>query len=510
MHQKLVCTAIILWITTASAGTATEAPHPQMYKDGADLVFPIEAQDTIRQELPPTFDPESIRLETSGTRRILSSSVERAPHHGWLPSELTPLFRQAEDLKTRIASDQAKIDTLTSAIAMLDDPSLFKPKMAPSALSDYLSSFVKERSKLASQRLSKQREVDEFKKELVTIQHILKDRLPKQRNWVSVVTATTSGSGALAIRCRTPHARWHPSYRLDLDTDSNILTAKLQGTIVQKTGIPFQGPIDLHTSVSSTATTFPAEPSPLAVDIRSDRKTRATEQGTMKMLADSMPTTVSRTLNKKNSALPVVEETLSDRIFTVDSSVRGDGIPVTVTLETWSADVTTSIETVPYLSPQAVLMARCKHAPLPALGASVQLYAHGHFVGNGGLPKLVRGQSFAVSFGAVPSIQVERKDMLTENDETWTGKGLLRQGYSITITNGTATEKKVTVKDRIPVSVNGAISIHTKTLAPQPSSTDDKTGILTWELPVNPRESKTITVLYEIRYPSDKRILFFD
>ena len=74
----------------------------------------------------------------------------------------------------------------------------------------------------------------------------------------------------------------------------------------------------------------------------------------------------------------------------------------------------------------------------------------------------------------------------------------------ITLRNTKSTPVKITLEDQIPVSSYKVISVENKVYGN--AIYDEDTGILTWELTLQPGETKSVQFSYAVKYPKTKTI----
>jgi len=101
-------------------------------------------------------------------------------------------------------------------------------------------------------------------------------------------------------------------------------------------------------------------------------------------------------------------------------------------------------------------------------------------------------------------VRATKVDLIPKTGEKWT-KGTLLDGYDITVVNGLSQESYITIVDRIPVSSHQDIKVSNISIEPEPTETTEK-GIYTWKLRLKQKETGTIKVRYEIKFPEDKEI----
>lgn len=281
------------------------------------------------------------------------------------------------------------------------------------------------------------------------------------------------------------------------------MTARLDGMISQKTGLNFSGKVNLHTaSPSIHRPNLDLVPMTVRLETPADMEASSYAMDGARALGVAAPIPMA---SKANMA---VEETLTDRVFSFESTIPGDGVPSIVVLESWTAEVKSTMIAVPSITSSLWLLAEGVIPGGSTIEAPGEMYVDHRFAGRGYMPRLVRGENFSIPFGEIPGVQISREKKIPKSGSNWIGKGTLRQGYVIKVTNGLSRRSDIVVKDRIPVPTSDKISLSMVEMSPAPESTDPETGIVTWTVSLEPGEVKEVNVLYDLKYPSDMELVF--
>ena len=80
------------------------------------------------------------------------------------------------------------------------------------------------------------------------------------------------------------------------------------------------------------------------------------------------------------------------------------------------------------------------------------------------------------------------------------------QSYLITVKNNLNKSAKLTLKEQYPISNDKDIEVKDVTVTPK--ATYDKTdiGVVTWDVELNPGETRTFTVTYSVKYPKEQTV----
>ena len=76
--------------------------------------------------------------------------------------------------------------------------------------------------------------------------------------------------------------------------------------------------------------------------------------------------------------------------------------------------------------------------------------------------------------------------------------------FDITVRNNKKEMVNMLLKDQYPLSTDKEIEV--ELLESNGAKENKETGILTWDLKLNPNETKKIRISYKVKYPKDKII----
>jgi uncharacterized protein (TIGR02231 family) len=221
---------------------------------------------------------------------------------------------------------------------------------------------------------------------------------------------------------------------------------------------------------------------------------------------------LSESLNRAGKAMPAsqaikVTETMTDMAITATDSISGTGQITTVDLGIMEIPGNVEMVALPYLSDDTWVLHHAESLASPIIPGKVHLFLDGESSGQTSVREYARGEEFVMAFGTSPLLKARREKIIPKKGSNWIGKGTLEEGYSITITNGLNRDTTIEVIDRIPLSVQEKIEVSLLETEPKPDESSDE-GILKWKLSLKKGESRKIKVLYRVKYPSDRDIVF--
>ena len=471
-----------------------------LYPPGARVTFSIPFSEKISFELPATFDKDSLRPLSTDGLTVQSFSVEDLPRPGWIPPVLAELKTTIDGKKREKRLLEAKKVAITQSFNLLSGP---LPKdLKGNEITAYIESTRELREKLETELISLAEEIEKAAESLAVLTDEFTSRMPDQTDRVLSISAVLSGKGNLLVEGWTSSARWSPSYRMELTSATGKIDGKLTAAAMQKTGIPLSGTLIFHTTTPSLSVS-PPKLNPEIVDYRPEIDTDMQRP----MLLRSAAKLNEEVLGAAPSsyAPPAIVRTLTDMSVSVEGTIEGDGTPSEFTLGTFGMEGETAIVAVPLLSKQAWITAEVKELPISLLKAPADLFVDGNAAGKTTLKEQGEGTAFTAAFGKMPLVTAVREKIVKKEGSSWTGKGRIEEGYTVEMSNGTASKITLQLKDRIPLSAQEKIIVETVTADPKPTEQTDQ-NILTWKIDLKAGEKKTVRVLYKVSYPSDKEI----
>lgn len=495
MKTLILGLAALTLASPALAAAGLSADAVDVYPRGAHMSMEVEATETLRLELPATLDEKTLTVEGLDGVTIGEWSVRTVPATDWLPAALEGLKREVEQARSEVVLHESRLSSLEQAARQVE-------KMEPEATSPeeaerFIDRAMRKREALELKLRTSGQALEKARDRLQVLEKLLAKRRPQVTDRYLDLTATCKGTGKVLIRAWTDQAGWTPRYRLDLAGGTGQVTGRLEGLVQQKSGLPWQGTVTVHSSQPRSSLSVP-ELRPLVVDFAQPRPFlgEARSMKAMSLAVDEMEAPASNRI-----------ETMTDVALSGTGNVPGDGMQKALTLETFALNGHVSLVAIPELSPRGWVLWDMETADRAFLPAQVELSIDGSPSGRTRMPALGAGQPLSLAFGTSPLIKVDREDLLPREGSSWIGKGRLERGYAMTVTNGLDRTAEVTVRDRIPVSVQDKIKIENIEISLQPTERDDE-GLLTWKLALAPGESTKVTVRYRVTYPSDKDITF--
>lgn len=206
-------------------------------------------------------------------------------------------------------------------------------------------------------------------------------------------------------------------------------------------------------------------------------------------------------------------------------SIRSDGRPHRVALETFRSEVETALLVIPLRSPLCHVRTRfANRARTPILSGPVDLVRRSGFIGRTDIDFVNAGEKAELGFGSEPEVRVHREQHEEQEESSllggWTSK-VVR--VVIRLSNLGATARQIVVSDRVPVSEIEQVVITVagpeayllekeqkhgqkndkrtgEEAIPQITArTIDPNGLVTWNVPLPPRGRAAVTLEYKVK-----------
>lgn len=489
------------------------------YPSGARFEFIIEPQDedgTFTAYLPGAFTPESVKLLTP--ENVFGDiRTERLSRTRWTPPQL-------EDLKTAQESQAETVSILSARQAALEQTlNLLKgiePENAddPLDLLEYIANAQDLRQKTEADLAALKVTLAAEKEKLTMLNSEMNSRRPSGESSFLVITGRAKS--AIRIEAATGAAYWRPRYTLNLDSNSGDIDVQMFIRASQRTGLDYSGKFTLHTKTPDESISNP-DLQPLRVGIKPKhervmsaagmslaRTNRMYESAKMAapMMMDEMVEEDTAAYESRPSE-PTVQESISDRTVRVEGDITGDGQEreFEVALGNVKMSAKPIIMLIPEQKDKAWIIASMDEENDRLIPGMAELRVDGYPSGKIYIQEFGQGQK-RVPFGYAEQITVKKEALIGKKGVSWFS-GVQTEGYKLEITNGTKSDKLITVRDRLPIPTDEKIKLDVKRIEPKEKSKDTENRY-TWEISVPAGKTETIIVDYSLSYPSGEELQY--
>jgi uncharacterized protein (TIGR02231 family) len=187
-------------------------------------------------------------------------------------------------------------------------------------------------------------------------------------------------------------------------------------------------------------------------------------------------------------------------------SCPSDSKPYMVEIKDVNIPATFTHVSIPKIDQGAFLIANIVGwQDLDLIPGPTNVYFGGNYVGVSEIDTRSVGDTLALSFGRDTKIQVARK-LKTEMRTTKVVANSKKDTYvyDIVLRNNRTVPVTLNLYDQIPVSRNSEITVSVEALSD--GKKDDATGEVKWMITLQPGESKSVQIGYNVRYPKNAKI----
>ena len=201
-----------------------------------------------------------------------------------------------------------------------------------------------------------------------------------------------------------------------------------------------------------------------------------------------------------------INENLLNISFDIDIpyDILSNGKPHSVALKEIKLPATYKYYAAPRADKDAFLLAEIKdYSKYNLLPGEANIIFEGLYVGKTMINPNQTSDTLNLSMGRDKKITIKREKVVDKSGTRFlSSKKEQTFTYDITIRNNKKEAALLTLKDQYPLSTDKEIEIE---LAQSDNAKENKeTGILTWDLKLNPNETKKIRFSYRVKYPKDK------
>ncbi|WP_455372142.1 mucoidy inhibitor MuiA family protein [Limibacillus halophilus] len=529
---------------------ASERLSPEESAVEAVTVYPQGAR--VTRKLSLTLEPGVSEFELTGlTAEIDPASlrVEGAP--SWVSiASVESSLRYLEDAREEEARVlQARIEALgdqrralehqrqvaAKQLQLLDSVIVQAARPAtkgegelappdPAHLRNLLALIGEESARALAQQREAEQGLREVEKALQRAQAELNQLSGRQEETLSVTLALESrgsGEAELQLVYQVSSASWRPLYDLRLDSEASELTLVQLAEVTQSSGEAWeQAAITLSTSQPGRNAALP-DPQTWFLDAHYRRKAlseapRASDELYLKDEKNALlgQGQAAAEPEEEREVQLIASEFAAEFVVPGRVTLPADGSAHKLHLLESVSPVALAAKAFPKISRTAHLTGAFTHeGEAPLLPGVASLFRDGAFVGRLGLPLLRPGEERELDFGLDDRIAVDYR--FIEGEKGFTGlinsRQRERRAFEIEVTNHHAQPIEITVFEQLPVALHEDIDVTLLDETTRPSVIDyeDRKGVIAWQGPYQPGETRKIRFAYLVSFPEDLPVAGF-
>ena len=141
------------------------------------------------------------------------------------------------------------------------------------------------------------------------------------------------------------------------------------------------------------------------------------------------------------------------------------------------------------------------------MGGQASIYYDGSYVGNTSLTPGGTEDTIQLSLGIDKNIAIKRQKIKEKCSQKVLDNDIIHQyTYEITMKNSRATKIEIEVEDQLPLAQDKSVVVDKKELSG--AKYDEVTGILKWRSTIQAKDSKKLTLMYQVKAPKYMAVAF--
>lgn len=514
--------------------TPTVVQRVTLFEDRAEVVrrarleVPAGSSWVTLGPITPFVDDRSVRGAAEGAGvRVIAVRVRRvirqepaasAEEIARIEEELRRAARALADARRRLARISETEGRAAHGLSEWVRALVHVPRHAAdvgcldawrTAWTDLEGSVARAHTEAAEVRAERLRAEDEERRARLRLDQARVER-PRIEAGIEVqVDAPAAGAAAVDVTYRTPCAVWRPEHAARLRTQGGTTRLEIVTWAVawQGTGEAWN---DVEVRFSTARTARAATPPAVTEDVLLLRKKTDAEK--KRVIVETRDEDVSSVgLDRGTRAvneMPGLDDGGEARSYAPSGrvSIASDGRPfrVEVARTSLAADVTRVA--IPERASVAHVRATATlSAGGPLLAGPVRLARDAAIVGRGKLEWVGAGEPFEMGFGVDDGIRVRRTQEQVRDTTMITGTQKVRRTVKIFLSCLGGERRSVDVTERVPVSEIEDVEI---VVDKSGWTVDPRHGIARQTIEIGPRETRVLTLAYEIRASSKVTMTF--
>lgn len=323
----------------------------------------------------------------------------------------------------------------------------------------------------------------------------------------------------LDINYITNNASWKPFYDLRAENITTPINMMYKAQVVQNTGIDWEK-VNLTLSsgnpnqnnqaplLSSWFLRYNVLVDDKANDFNYYRGNNAKSNTLEEVVVTGYAAKREKRVSQVSSISANVIENQLNVSFDIDIpyDILSNGKPHSVALKEIKLPATYKYYAVPRVEKEAFLLAEIDdYSKYNLLPGEANIIFEGLYVGKTVINPNQTSDTLNLSMGRDKKISIKREKVVDKSGTRFlSSKKEQTFTYDITVRNNKKETVNVLLKDQYPLSTDKEVEI--ELLESNSAKENKETGILTWDLKLNPNETRKIRISYKVKYPKDKII----
>lgn len=493
-------------VTLFLKGAELEGESRVSLKKGENqLVLTNIANGTRANSINVGFDDNDVR--------VLSTSLNKNYIDNKQNDDAKPLLEKLKQLQEKYDNTEIQLQATTEQVTLLRGNHLeLLSKGANSNVTELknMLEFIKTNLITAlSEEYKLQKEIDQLKEQILKCQEEITNLEESTKNSTNAINVTVYSNKDITLPIRLSYvtnvAGWSPAYEVRVDDINSPMYLTYKADIYQNSGLDWKD-VDfiLSTSNPSKGITAPFF-LPWYIETVSSK-------GYKKLAADVVLDDSNRYRsysNQVNSNVNnVTVNTLGiNTIFKVNlpNTIKSNSKNNMLTLQTKEVEAKYQYVALPKLDNGVYLQAKVADwEKLNLLPGKLTVFFAGNYIGESSINTEDLPDTLDIALGHDKNIYVSRDRNVNETSKpSFFGNDITQKyAYTIDVKNAKSLPIDIMVYDQLPVIRDKIISLNDTKY--DGAEYDQTTGKLSWQLKLNPSESKTLNLSFKLTYPKDR------
>lgn len=492
----------------------------QIFRSGS-ILLNEGVNEILFVDLPQNIDQRSIQVSGTGNFSILSVN-----------HQINYLKTQVESKEVKVLADSLKIleskkdeVELGIEICQQEESALLANKVIggtqngvnTESLKTAMNYFQTKLTEIKNRELKLTRELKTIDEKIVRIQNQLNSLRSVKKEPTSevliVANAAVKTNARLNLSYVIYNAGWYPEYDIRAISIKDPVNLVYKAKVFQSSGENWEN-VKLTISTGNPMVSgdkpiiypwylnFFESFAPMQKALRGKVAGVAVAQDNVEILEFEMAeedteadyTTFVQTTNQTNVEFSI------DVPYTIPSN----GKPNVVKINEYQLNATYTYYSVPKINTDAFLLAKITGwAEYSLLPGQANIFFEGTFVGNSSINPTITQDTLDLSLGRDQSIVITRTKIKDFESKKLFGVNKKETfGWEISIRNNKNAGIAIIIEDQYPISSNKDIEV--EQIEKSNAQLNEPLGKLTWEMNLNPQETKKVQVKYSVKYPKDK------
>ncbi len=510
-----------------------------VYLRGAALTHTASAtlksgsQEVIIDGLSPDIEINSLKVKANG---VLISATEfsqdyltpreQAAHIKKLQDSLDLYREQLKDVQNELAVHKQLLKLVTDGTQ-----NNMSQKDGTVTIADINANMELYRTKAAEL----QKSIDKDNKKIEKLKETV-NRLNNQINQDETENSQLNGMLRLSVSVPenttttftityfTNQAQWVPCYDINIPSMDKSITLQAKAKVRQLTGLDWNNvKLTLSNATPNRSTVAPVfntwflrfQRSQTIVDGMKLRSP-STSNSVSYAVAEESDASMGYLASQKTAA-PIL---MNDFVEVEDQDIQvsfaiavpydipGNGKEKLIDLKSYDVKADFKYYSVPKLSDETYLVATLSdYEKYNLLPGEATVTFNNTFVGRTRLRPNDTESQITLTLTTEPRMTVKREKQKDFCSTKHVGNSTtVTQSYLITVKNNLNRAAKLTLKEQYPISNDKDIEVKDVTITPKATYDKSDIGVVTWDVELQPGETRTFTVTYSVKHPSDRTI----